>query len=124
VKKKVLDAAVSSVLMYGSESWFTNSVKCVESAILGCLKALLGVRSQTSSDLVYIETGTTPTSAELKARQYKFICKFKTRPDFNLTLLGKALHIAMEKKNSYGEICKNTAGIRPNTATRIGINYY
>ena len=43
-KKKVLQAAIISSLVYSSESWFTDSLKQMEQMYISALKSLLGVR--------------------------------------------------------------------------------
>ena len=43
-KKKVLQAAIISSLVYSCESWFTDSMKQMEQMYISALKSLLGVR--------------------------------------------------------------------------------
>lgn len=107
VKKQVLQAAVNSVLLYACESWLTDNVKCIEAAVLKCLKVCLGVRSQTSSDLVYIETGSIPMAYEIRIRQKKFINKKSQRADFRDLPVGLALHRAAEANSPMGKYFVN-----------------
>ena len=86
-------------LLYGCESWYTNNLKWLDSAVLGCLKVMLGVRSQTCSDLIYIETGITPITTE--------ISKMRRREDFTETPLGRALHMAADVKSPMGLYYRN-----------------
>jgi hypothetical protein len=102
VKERVLQGALNSALLYGCESWLTGQVKCVETAILGCIKQMLGVRTQTSTDLVYLESGIAPVSAEIKKRQYNFLNKVRNRLDFADFPVGKALHSAIQLRTSMG----------------------
>ena len=108
VKQAVLHGAINSVLLDGCESWCTDNLrcvdtavlgctdnlKCVDTAVLGCLKVMLGVRNQASSEAVYIETGATPISEEIRRRQMNFISKVRERDDFANTPLGRAIHLA------------------------------
>ena len=74
-KKKVLQAAIVSSLLYSCESWFTENLKQMEQLYVGALKSLLGVRETTRTDVVLLETGM-PTLHELiKMRSTSFIKK-------------------------------------------------
>ena len=106
VKEKVLQAALSSALLYGCESWFTTQLNCVDTAIRGCTKALLGVRDQSTNDLVYMETGTAPISSEVRRRQAKFIKKMQARQNFGDSPLGKAVHMTSQTTNQAGKYIK------------------
>ena len=63
-KKKVLQAAIISSLLYSCESWLDARTKELEQMYIGALKALLGVRETTRTDIVHLETGM-PTLKEL-----------------------------------------------------------
>ena len=56
-KKKVLEAAIVSSLLYGCESWLSSNLKDIEKMYIGAIKALLGVRETTRTDTTLIETG-------------------------------------------------------------------
>ena len=74
-KKKVLQAAIISSLLYSCESWFTENLKQMEQLYVAALKSLLGVRETTRTDVVLLETGM-PTLHELiKMRSTAFIKK-------------------------------------------------
>ena len=98
VKRTVLQGAVNSSLLYSCESWLTNSLQCVDTAILGCIKSLLGVRTQTCTELVYIESGFCPASATVKNRQRKFMNKLFNRNDYDELPVGKAMQLAQQEK--------------------------
>ena len=51
VKKRVLEAAFMSSILYGCESWLNVSLKPVETMYLKAVKALLGVRITTPNNL-------------------------------------------------------------------------
>ena len=95
-KKKVFQAGICSSLLYGSESWLTENYKDVEIKYIGALKALLGVRVTTRTDIVLLETGM-PTLKELvKKRQTTFIKK-NIRGDKEDTPLTKAFRTCQNK---------------------------
>ena len=62
VKKRVFDAALTSTLLYGSESWVGADVKPVNKLYNWCIKELLGVRRSTCNDVCYMESGYPPPS--------------------------------------------------------------
>jgi hypothetical protein len=99
VKQTVLYGAVSSSLLYGCETWMTKDLKCVDSTLVNCLKSLLGVRNQTCSDLVYMETGACPASAVVQNRQKKCINRLLNRNDFNDLPVGRAIQLARQLKS-------------------------
>jgi hypothetical protein len=102
VKLRVFQAAVSSALLYSCESWLTNNLKCVDTKMDGCLRALLGVRNQTSRDLMYLETGVVPASSEVETRQINFFKKMKNRADFNVCPLGQSMQLAQTERSPMG----------------------
>lgn len=53
-KKKVFNAAVTSALLYSSESWCSNKLKSIEKQYNKLVKCLLGVRRNTSVNLCMI----------------------------------------------------------------------
>ena len=74
-KKKILQAAIISSLLYSCESWVTENLKQMEQMYVAALKSLLGVRETTRTDVVLLETGM-PTLHELiKIRSSAFIKK-------------------------------------------------
>merc|ERR1711884_482275 len=75
VKKRVVDAAFTSSLLYGCESCLNVSVKPVEKVYMSAIKSLLGVRSSATNDLCIIESGFKPLSGLIKDRQKKFFDK-------------------------------------------------
>ena len=52
VKKRVLDAAFTSALLYGCESWIDVSLADVEKLYISAIQSLLGVRENNSQYLV------------------------------------------------------------------------
>ena len=93
---------MNSSILYSSETWLTNNLHCVDTAVLGCWKKLLNVRSQTCSDLVYIESDSCPASALIKLRQYKFPKKLQNRPDLNEQPVGRAISDTVVAKSPMG----------------------
>ena len=72
-KKKVFDAAVTSTLLYSSESWLTNRIKSLERQYNMMVKCLLGVRKNTSINLCMVESGIPPVINIVKKRRYNFL---------------------------------------------------
>ena len=74
-KKKVFDAVMTTKILYGCESWLTDSLKSVESLYMGALKSLLGVRIQTTNNIVLIEAGAAPLKDRVWKQQKNFLKK-------------------------------------------------
>ena len=106
-KKKVLQAAIISSLVYSCESWFTDSLKQMEQMYISALKSLLGVRETTRTDVVLLETGM-PTLQELiKMRSTAFIKK-NVNASIDDTPLARVYKMCAEKgTNGYRYIKSN-----------------
>ena len=103
VKKKVLDAAFMSSILYGCESWLNVSLKPVETMYHSAIKVLLGVRFSTPTQLCVIEGGFQPLIGLVRSRQQKFFKKMASRPQLHndpfvhaMTIV-KELHKSMQK---------------------------
>ena len=72
VKKRVFDAALTSSLLYGCESWFTADLKPIMKLYNWCLKEMLGVRKTTCNDICYVEAGYPSLQHLVKYKQHKF----------------------------------------------------
>lgn len=82
VKKKVLEAAFLSSILYGCESWLSVSLKPVQSMYMKAVRALLGVRGTVPMDLCLVETGLKSLESLVKMRQKKFFEKmFSSRSE-------------------------------------------
>ena len=75
VKRRVLDAALMSALLYGCESWLTADLKPITSLYNRCLKELLGVRRSTCNEVCYIEAGYPPLQQIVMNKQHIFFRK-------------------------------------------------
>ena len=97
VKKRVLEAAFMSSILYGCEAWLNTSLKQVEVMYMKAVKALLGVRITTPNKLCLIEGGLKPLTAIVKSRQKKFLDKMREkRGEMHDDPLIHALNIAEE----------------------------
>ena len=90
IKKKVFDAALSSAILYASETWISQGA-WREAAPLyaACVRTLLGVRKTTATDLCLIEAGVQPLQQRIKQAQKqrfgKLIQEREETPDDPLT---------------------------------------
>jgi hypothetical protein len=76
VKKKVVDACFYTSLLYGCEAWLEEKVSPeLEKLYIKAIKCLLGVRSQTTTDVVLLESGYPSLRALIKSRQKSFFEK-------------------------------------------------
>ena len=74
-KVKVFKAALSSSLLYSSESWLTNSITSVEKLYNRAIKCLLGVRNNTPVSLCLMESGLETFVHEVSVRRKNFLTK-------------------------------------------------
>lgn len=79
VKLKVFEAAFSSAVLYGCESWFKVPLKPVESLYMTAVKSLLGVRSTTPNLTCLIEAGLPSVQALVREKQRRFLIKMQQR---------------------------------------------
>ena len=75
MKRRVLDAALMSALLYGCESWLAAELKPIMSLYNLCFKELLGVRRSACNKMCYIESGYPPLQKIVKNKQHKFFHK-------------------------------------------------
>ena len=74
-KKKVLNAAIISSLLYACETWLGSEIKDVEKVYVSAIKAVLGVRETTRNDTTLIEAGMPSLSQLIKKRTRAFMKK-------------------------------------------------
>ena len=75
VKKKVFQAAFSTALLYGMESWLNLSLKPMEVLYMKGVRVLLGVKKSTPSDLCLLEADIPPLRSVVDNAQAKFFKK-------------------------------------------------
>ena len=76
-KKKILNAALMSSILYSCESWLTSNTKSLDAMYHRCLKILLGVRQTTPNMLCKVELGMASLSAIVTSRRVQFMRKFQ-----------------------------------------------
>lgn len=72
IKKKVLNAALFSSLLYGCECWLTEDLNKMNVLYLKAIRMLLDVRQSVPTDLILIEAGMQPLKYLVRERQKKF----------------------------------------------------
>lgn len=107
VKMKVWECALTSSLLYSSESWLTNSISSVYQCYLSSLKEMLSVRQQTPNDLVIIECGVQPLPDWIKNKQRKFFQKIRTLDPHKLLPVSRAIVINEKFKAPMATYLKN-----------------
>ena len=88
-KKEVFEAVITTKLIYGCESWFTEDYKAIESLYMSALKSLLGVRKQTPNDIVLTECGVPEIKNRIRTCQQNFIKSKLTDSEEPLTIVYK-----------------------------------
>ena len=79
VKKKVVDAAFSSSLLYSCESWLNSSCDKVSTLYISAIKSLLNVRTTTANALCYVEADYAPVKYVVKEYQKRYFTKILNR---------------------------------------------
>ena len=75
----MFDSQVRPILQYGAEIWYQHKeISRLESVQLCFLKAILGVKRQTSTAAVYEETGRFPLLLSQQEQILKYYCRLKT----------------------------------------------
>jgi len=78
VKRRVLNAALMSSVLYGCESWIGADLAPVAKIYNWAIKELLDVKLTTCNDLCYIEGGFIPLKSIVMARQRKYLKRILT----------------------------------------------
>ena len=73
VKRKVFDAAFSTAILYGCESWLGASLEPVERMYMSAVRSLLCVRKSTPKLTCLLETGIPSLTAVVQDKQAKFL---------------------------------------------------
>ena len=103
VKRKVWLAALNSSLMYGAETWWCSDLKSVNVVYKKTLRDLLGVRTTTCTDLVYLESGEPSASALIKTKQIKYLRKLQARDDYDNSYIRKIIDKAINVQSPMGK---------------------
>ena len=75
MKKRVAEACVLSSLLYGAETWFTDSFGKAETMYNKVVKALLDVRNTTCTDVCLVEADMASFQSLVKHRMKKYLQK-------------------------------------------------
>ena len=97
-KKQVLEAMIVSSLLYACETWLSVNAKEVEKMYISALKALLGVRDTTRSDMIFIESGLPSIVERISKRTSKFVKKELLIEQIDRTPLQKIFDICKTKQ--------------------------
>jgi hypothetical protein len=102
VKYKVWNAALSSAILYGCETWYTSDLKAAEQVLLQTLKSLMGVRTQTCTDILLVELGISSAKAYISYKQQEFMKRKMAQDSFNSSLLKMAVDMALNARSPMG----------------------
>ena len=86
VKLKVFDAAFSTAILYGCESWLDVSLEPVERMYMSAVRSLLDVRKSTPKLTCLLEAGIPSLEAVVRDKQSKFLRRmFEERVELHAT---------------------------------------
>ena len=72
LKLKVLEACTVTTLLYNSETWGSANIQAIEVKYRKLLKAILGVKTTTCNEIIYLELGRISIKTQIKIQQYRF----------------------------------------------------
>ena len=95
VKQRVWNSALNAATLYSCETWFTANLRAAETPYNTSLKQMLGVRSTTCNDLVYMETGLADSKSVIIDRQIRYLSKLRQRPpdDYIMKIVTIAINV-------------------------------
>ena len=95
VKQRVWNSALNAATLYSCETWFTANLRAAETPYNTSLKQMLGVRSTTCNDLVYMETGLADSKSVIIDRQIRYLSKLRQRPpdDYIMKIVTMAINV-------------------------------
>ena len=85
VKLKVVNACINSALTYGCEAWGSCPLNIIETLQRKALKMVLGIKTNTPNEIVYIESGCAPLKPSIYKKQLKYYRKLKNDCENNPT---------------------------------------
>ena len=77
VKYKILNSCVTATILYSCETWGSSNLSRIETLHRKAIKTCIKVKSNTSNDIVYAESGCNPLACVVYKRQFKFWQKIK-----------------------------------------------
>ena len=98
VKRAVWESALFNSILYSCETWISANFSTLEKVYMQTAKSLLGVRNQTSNDMVRAELGIPTCKALVKQRQKTLLTRIQRDP-FSETPVAKAMRIALRARS-------------------------
>ena len=98
----------------GVETWWCSDMKEVNGVYIKSLRDLLGVRTTTCTDLVYLESGEPSASALIKTRQIKYIQKIQARDDYNDSYISKIIDKSINAQSPMGKYFRQLQQLEQN----------
>ena len=108
IKRRVFDAALTSSLLYGCESFIGADIKPLIKLYNWAMKEMLGVRKTTSNLVCYAELGYPSLPDLLKFRQHKFLHKmWSERANMDDDPLSFAINTVMSFNTPVGRLVQH-----------------
>ena len=103
VKRKVVEAAYSASILYGSEAWLNVGLRILEPLYMSSIRALLGVRHSIPGEICLLECNMPPLRTLIRQKQSNFFNKMlNERSDMEDDPLMFALNLTQtDNRNMY-----------------------
>ncbi len=107
VKNVVRESALSIAILYSCETWMVKDITTVQTQYMSSVKDLLGVRTQTPSNLIYAELDILSVHTFVRRKQISFLKKVKNSTHFEGSPLQKAIQMAKDSQSTMGHYIKD-----------------
>ncbi len=85
MKNVVWDSTLSNAILYSCETWVVKDITAVQTQYMSSVTDLLGVRTQTPSNLIYVELDIPSLQALVRRTQISFLKKAKNSTHFEVS---------------------------------------
>ncbi len=106
MRKVVWGSALSGAILHSCETWMVN-ITAVQTQYISSAKDLLGMRTQTPSNLIYVELDNPSVQAFVRRRQISFLKKTKNSTHFEGSPPQKAIQMAKNTQSPMRQYIKD-----------------
>ncbi len=119
VKNVVWESALPSAILYSCETWKVKDITAVQTQYMSFVENVIGVKTQTPSNLIYVELDIHSVQALVRRRQIGFLKKVKNITHFEGSPLQKAIQMAKDSQSPMGQYIKDLEVLDSDTVDEI-----